>query len=77
MNGELSTEERYVLAKNLRELAQLVVWMSDKRSKSSLMRNDEVIDRQLMRGDANPQGSIDMMKWIAGYLDGAHDVDED
>lgn len=77
VNGDLSTEERFVLAKNLRELAQLVTQMSDKRSKPSLMRNDETIDRQLLHGEANPQGSIDVMKWMAGYLDGAHDDDED
>lgn len=75
VEGDLSTEERYVLAKNLRELAQLVTQMSDKRSKPSLMRSDEVIDRQLLHGESTPQGSIDVMKWIAGYLDGAHNED--
>ncbi len=73
VSGDLSTEEKYVLAKNLRELAQLIIRMSDKRSKSSIIRSDEVIDRQLTTGEANPQGSVDVMKWMAGYLDGAHD----
>jgi len=76
MGDDLSPDERFVLAKNLRELAQHITQMADKRSKPSLMRSDEAIDRQLMQGDANPQGSIDVMKWMAGYLDGAHDNDE-
>lgn len=76
MSTELAPEERYVLAKNLRELAQHITQMADKRSKPSMLRSDEVIDRQLMQGEANPQGSIDVMKWMAGYLDGAHDDDD-
>ncbi len=76
MSDELSPDERYVLAKNLRELAQHITLMADRRSKPSLMRSDEAIDRQLMHGEADPQGSIDVMKWVAGYLDGAHDDDE-
>ena len=77
MRNELSPDARYVLAKNLRELAQHITLMAERRSKPSLMRSDEAIDRQLMQGDANPQGSIDTMKWVAGYLDGAHDDNDD
>ena len=51
--------------------------MAEKRSKPSLIRSDDSIERQLQHGEANPQGSIDMMKWIAGYLDGAHPISED
>jgi len=72
LSGELSSEQRHILANNLRNLANRITQMAEKRSKPSLMRSDDSIDRQLMQGEANPQGSIDMLKWIAGYLDGAH-----
>ena len=69
---ELSSEQRHILANNLRNLANRVTQMAENRSKPSLIRSDDSIDRQLMHGEAIPQGSIDMLKWIAGYLDGAH-----
>lgn len=71
-SGELSSEQRHILANNLRNLANRITQMAENRSKPSLMRSDDTIDRQLTQGEANPQGSIDMLKWIAGYLDGAH-----
>lgn len=77
VSGELAPDERHILSKNLRELAQHVITMADNRSKSSLIRSDEAIDRQLMSGKANPQGAIDVMKWMAGYLGGTHAPDED
>ncbi len=70
--AELSADERHILASNLRNLAHLVTSMAERRSKPSLIRSDDSIERQLSRGEATPHGSIDMMKWIAGYLDGAH-----
>ncbi len=72
VSGALSSEERHILANNLRNLANRITQMAENRSKPSLIRSDDSIDRQLMHGEANPQGSIDMLKWIAGYLDGAH-----
>ena len=66
------SEERHILANNLRNIAQRITQMAEKRSKPSLIRSDDSIDRQLTQGEASPHGSIDMMKWIAGYLDGAH-----
>lgn len=77
ISDELPADARHILAKNLRELAQHIVLMSDKRSKSSIIRSDEAIDRQLAQGEASPQGSIDVMKWIAGYLGGTHADNED
>ncbi len=71
-SSELSSEQRHILANNLRNLAIRVTHMAERRSKPSLIRSDDAIDRQLMHGEANPQGSVDMLKWIAGYLDGAH-----
>ena len=75
--GDLSADERHILANNLRSLAQIITQMAENRSKPSLIRSDDSIDLQLMRGEANPQGSIDMMKWIAGYLDGAHNQSDE
>ena len=72
LSGDLSSEQRHILANNLRSLAIRITQMAENRSKPSLMRSDDSIDRQLMHGEANPQGSVDMLKWIAGYLDGAH-----
>ena len=72
LSESLSSEQRHILAANLRNLAQRITQMADKRSKPSLIRSDDSIDRQLMQGEAHPQGAIDMMKWVAGYLDGAH-----
>ncbi|MCY3780745.1 MAG: hypothetical protein OXG78_10585 [Chloroflexi bacterium] len=72
VSSELSSEQRHILANNLRNLANRITQMAENRSKPSLMRSDDSIDRQLMQGEANPQGSVDMLKWIAGYLDGAH-----
>lgn len=68
----LSADERHILANNLRNLAHLMIEMAENRSKPSLIRSDDSIDRQLNLGEAQPHGSIDMMKWVAGYLDGAH-----
>ena len=73
----LSSEERHILANNLRNIAQRITQMAEKRSKPSLIRSDDSIDRQLTQGEASPHGSIDMMKWIAGYLDGAHPHTDD
>ncbi|MCY3864376.1 MAG: hypothetical protein OXG68_02955 [Chloroflexi bacterium] len=73
----LSSEQRHILANNLRNLAHRITKMAERRSKPSLIRSDDSIERQLQQGEANPQGSIDMMKWIAGYLDGAHPHSEE
>lgn len=73
----LSSEQRHILANNLRNLANRITHMAEKRSKPSLIRSDDSIERQLQHGEANPHGSIDMMKWIAGYLDGAHPPSDD
>ncbi len=72
VSRELSAEQRHILANNLRNLAIRITQMAERRSKPSLIRSDDTIDRQLMHGEANPHGSVDMLKWIAGYLDGAH-----
>ena len=77
VSANLSTDEQHVLANNLRNLAHRITLMANNRSKPSLIRSDDSIDRHLMLGEANPHGSIDMMKWIAGYLGGAHSSADD
>lgn len=77
VSRELSSEQRHILANNLRNLAIRITQMAERRSKASLIRSDDAIDRQLMHGESNPQGSVDMLKWIAGYLDGAHPRNSD
>lgn len=69
----LSPDERSVLAKNLKELAQLVITMSEHRRKATLIRSEENIERQLFTGEQHPQSAIDTMKWLSGYLNGAQD----
>lgn len=76
LSQALTSEQRHILATNLRNLSQLITQMAENRSKPSLMRSDDSIDRQLMLGEAQPHGAIDMMKWVAGYLDGAHQAEE-
>jgi hypothetical protein len=67
---ELPSDVRHVLATNLKELAQLVTTLSDNRSKPSLIRSDESVERQLVTGEQQPQSAIDVMRWLSGYLDG-------
>lgn len=73
---ELPDEVRHVLATNLKELAQLVTTLSDNRSKPSLIRSDESVERQLLSGEQQPQSAIDVMRWLSGYLDGVQKDDE-
>ncbi len=74
---ELSDQERQILAKNFKELAQLIGDMGDHRSKANLMRRGENIDRQLMTGEQAPASAVDAMKWMSGYLDGVQDKSDD
>lgn len=74
---ELPPDVRHVLATNLKELAQLITTLSDNRSRASLMRRDGTLERQLFTGEQQPQSAIDVMRWLAGYLDGMQREDED
>ena len=67
---ELQPDERSVLAKNLKELTQIITVMAENRSKSTLMRREDDIERGLVSGEQHPQSAIDMMKWLSGLLDG-------
>ncbi len=68
--GELEVDERSVLAKNLKELAQVVIHMAEQRSKATLIRREDNIERQLLSGEQEPHSAVDTMKWLSGYLSG-------
>lgn len=73
--GELTPDEKKVLAKNLRELGGIIALMAEHRSKASLIRREGDVERQLISGGQLPHSAIDMMRWLSGYLDGAHHHD--
>lgn len=68
--SDLSADQARILAKNLKELAQLIGEMGDQRSKANIMRRGDNIDRQLITGEQQPASAVDVMKWMSGYLDG-------
>ena len=74
-NEELPVELRPVLSTNLKELAQIVTTLSENRSKPSLIRSDDSVERQLVKGEQEPQSALDVMRWLSGYLDGVQKDD--
>lgn len=70
-DDQIPPEERQVLANNLKELAHLVAEMGDNRTKSSLIRRGDDLDRDLMSGEQTPHSAVDAMKWLAGYWGGS------
>ena len=67
-NGEeMSHNARAVLAHDLRELAQLIGAMGDRRSHNTLVRPN--IERQLLAGEHAPESAVDALKWIAAWLE--------
>lgn len=72
---ELPVELRPVLSTNLKELAQIVTTLSENRSKPSLIRSDDSVERQLAKGEQEPQSALDVMRWLSGYLDGIQKED--
>jgi hypothetical protein len=74
---ELPEDEQRILAKNLKELGNLIADMAENRSRATLIRREEEVERQLMTGEQQPQSAIDMMKWLSGYLEGVQDEDFD
>lgn len=77
MTQELSPQQRQILANSLKELANVVAHMGDTRTRAGLGRTKDALDRQFSKGEQTPQSAIDAMKWIAGYLGGNHNQDED
>jgi hypothetical protein len=75
--GTLNEQEERILARNFKALAQMIGEMGDHRSRASLMRRGGDVDRHLMTGEQQPSSAVDVMKWIAGYLDGVQSGQED
>ncbi len=70
---ELSPHELKILANNFKEVAQLITSMADNRSKATLIRRGDDVDRQLMSGEQQPHSAVDALKWLAGYLSGTQE----
>ncbi len=70
---ELSPQEMKILANNFKELAQLIASMADSRSKATLIRRGDDVDRQLMTGEQMPHSAVDALKWMSGYLSGTQE----
>jgi hypothetical protein len=71
--AELTPDERNILAKNLRELADLIAELAENRSKATRIRREEEIERLLLSGEQSPQSAIDTMRWLSGFLSGLQD----
>lgn len=69
-SDELSSDLRHILATNLKELATIITTLADSRSKPSIMKSDDTLERQLLTGEQQPQSAVDVMRWLSGYLDG-------
>jgi hypothetical protein len=75
-SSEITPHEQQILANNFKELAQLITGMGENRTKASLMRRGDDVDRLLMAGDQQPQSAVDALKWLAGYLSGGQEKDD-
>jgi hypothetical protein len=69
--GELSPSDARLLANQLAALAQLVGELGDSRTKPALLRREDA-DQALAHGETEPQSAVDALKWISGFLGGAH-----
>jgi hypothetical protein len=69
---DLTEAERKILINTLKELADTIANLGDNRSKASLMRRSDELDRQLASGEQDPHSAVDALKWMSGYLSGAH-----
>jgi hypothetical protein len=74
---ELSPNDLKILANNFKELAQLIGAMGDNRSKATLIRRSDDVDRQLTTAEQPPHSAVDALKWMAGYLSGMHEKPEE
>jgi hypothetical protein len=73
----LPLQERHILAKNLKELAQMIAEMGDNRTRANLIRRGDDLDRDLMSGEELPHSAVDAMKWLAGYWGGTQEDEAD
>lgn len=75
--AELPPDERQLLANHFKELAAVISEMAEHRSKAGLIRRGEDLDRQLMTGEQEPHGAVDVLKWMSGYLSGTQQARDD
>lgn len=74
---QIEPQERPILSTNLRELAQLIHLIAENRSKPTLIRNEDAIERALIQGEQDPHSASDVLRWLSGYLDGSQKNHED
>jgi hypothetical protein len=75
--ADLPPDERQLLANHFKELAAVISEMAEHRSKAGLIRRGEDLDRQLMTGEQEPHGAVDVLKWLSGYLSGTQQARDD
>lgn len=73
---ELGPADIRLVANQFSALAQLIGELGDSRTKQALLRRDDA-DQLLAHGEANPHSAVDALKWISGFLGGAHRDKED
>ncbi|MCA9905703.1 MAG: hypothetical protein KC547_17730, partial [Anaerolineae bacterium] len=73
----LSPQEQQILARDFKELAELLSLLGDRRTKPSLIRREEEVDRQLIQGEQLPHSAVDVLKWMAGYLGGQQESERE
>lgn len=72
----ITPDLRQVLATNLKQLTHLIAMLADNRTKPSLIRGDDALERQFAAGEVTPQGAVDVMRWLAGYLEDSNQADK-
>jgi hypothetical protein len=77
LDTTLTEQAHHIFSSDLKELAHLIGILGDHRSKPNLIRREEEVDRQLMQGEQEPHGGVDVLKWMSGYLDGLQDKTPD
>ena len=73
--ADISPQERQILSNDLKEIAHMVAEMGDNRTRGNLVRRGDDLDRDLMTGEQEPHGAVDVMKWLAGYWSGTQDTE--
>ncbi|MFN8378902.1 MAG: hypothetical protein U0452_09545 [Anaerolineae bacterium] len=68
---ELPPTEVRLLANQLAALAQLIGELGDSRTKPALLRREDS-DQLLAHGETDPHSAVDALKWMSGFLGGAH-----
>jgi hypothetical protein len=74
---DISPQERQILSNDLKELAHMIAEMGDNRTRGNLVRRGDDLDRDLMAGEQEPHGAVDVMKWLAGYWSGTQDSENE